>query len=198
MVIITVMTIITCFSWYSCPCLLTEAHLWSIFCHTLVSCFCFRCGLAPRQITEGRAPLLPLTSSGSLPASWSVEANCILQDFGSISLQFYIVLLKQILLCWHTLAIWDRFGMVLLTVLFTLLFVSFLPLVLKQLKPGGFHPQYKRPPPFLPSLPPFFFPSFLCVSLFSLLFKHNFLLIHMCRQVPEVFIRFDGDECVLS
>ena len=175
------MTIVTCLSWHSCPCFLPEAHLWNIHCYPLVSCFCLRCGLASRQITKGRAPLLPLTCSGSLPVSWSVEADCILQDFGSIPLQFYIVLLKQILLCWHTLAIWDRFWMVLLTVMFTWLFVSFLPLVLKQLKPGGFYPQYKRPPPsVLPSLPPSFFPSFLCVSLSFLCSSNTTSSLFIC------------------
>lgn len=146
------------------------------------STFLLRYRLASRQITRGRAPLLPLTCSGCLSVSRSVEAGCILQDSGSISLTFYVALLKQGLLCWHTLAIWNQFYMVLLIVMFTLLFVSFPCLVLKQFKPGRFYLYCNS--------------IFFIISFFSpFLFKHNFLLIHTCKQMVEVCISFD-DECV--
>lgn len=66
--------------------------------------------LALRPITRPRTYVPPLTCSGSLGISWSVGADCFLWDFGSIFLEFYVMLLKQGRLCWHTLAIWERFG----------------------------------------------------------------------------------------
>ena len=95
MVIITIMTAAFAFL----DALFTSV---SMHCPLTVLCLCLGYGLAPRLIIRGRAPILPLQCSVNLSVSSRVDACCILQDFGSFLLQFYVALLKQGLLCWHS------------------------------------------------------------------------------------------------
>lgn len=123
--------------------------------------------LASRNIPRPRAPVIPLTSSGRLWISWSVGADCTHWDFGSIFLEFYVVLLKQGLLCWHTLAIWERFGRCYWQPCLHCC-LSFLPLVLKQFRAERFCWHWVEDP----------------LSFFSHFpFLHNLLLICRCRWI---------------
>lgn len=121
--------------------------VWNEDGHPVVSAFFPRCGPAPRQIVRSRDLIFSLTCSGSLFVSWIVEANCILCDVGSILLWFYVALLQQGLLCWHTLPYGNDFGWYgWQPCLHCCLCVPPCPPrpVLKQFRPGRFYPHCSK------------------------------------------------------
>lgn len=159
-----------------------DALLTSVFmsCPLTVLCLCLRCGLSLRLIIRGRAPIFPFVCSGNLSVSSREDASCNLQIWAASFCNFTLHYLNRDCFV-DTLAIWERWWMILLTVMFTLLFVSFFPCsttlqaqeILSTLQKASF------------SFSLFFTP---------LLFKHNLLLIYMCSQIAEVWLRMDDGE----
>lgn len=121
--------------------------VWNVDGHPVVSAFCPRCGPAPRQIIRSRDLIF---SSYVLR-----ESLCFLNCGGQLhsvrcwqhpSVILCCIASTRIALLTH-IAIWERFWMVLLTAMFTLLFVC-TPLsprpVLKQFRPGRFYPHCSK------------------------------------------------------
>lgn len=104
---------------------------------TTVLCLYLRCGLAPRLIMgQSTHSSPPQVFRGSLSVSSRVDANCLLHDFGRFLLHFMSCGLNRDCLV-DTVAIWEGLRMVLLIVMFTLMLVSFYPLVLQHFSPRG-------------------------------------------------------------
>lgn len=161
-------------------------HLWNTDRHLGVPCFCFRCGLAPRQII--REELLAFLSCAQgvclFPELWRPIAFCkiLAASFCNFTLRcFNRDCFVDTLWPYGDDFRWGCWQSCLHCCL------CLFPLVLKQFRPGRVCPHCNKH-------------LFLCISAHpspnSFFFTPSLLLTCTCRQIAEVCIRTGDDECI--
>lgn len=150
MVVITIMT--AAFAFLDAL-LASVSCLKGMSCHLTVPCLSSGVVWLPGWSSGAEHPSFPCSVRGVslIPQGWMPVAfwKILAASFCNFTLHglnrdFFV----------DTLAIWERLRMVLLTVMFTLLFVSFSPLVLQHFRPGRFYAHCKKASFSFPLPPP--------------------------------------------